>query len=57
MADNAMTETTSTAVEALPPDSENEALLDAEKTFKIAMTSAILFGLAALFIIMRTRMG
>ena len=57
MADNAMTETTATAVEALPPDSENEALLDAEKTFKIAAISAILFGLAALFIIMRTRMG
>ena len=28
-----------------------------EKTFKITVIGAILFGLAALFIIMRTRMG
>jgi hypothetical protein len=39
------------------PDSENEALIDAEKTYKIMVISALLFGLAALFIIMRTRMG
>lgn len=39
------------------PDSENEALMDAEKTFKITVIGAILFGLAALYIIMRTRMG
>lgn len=56
MADNAMTET-SAKVPAELPDSENEALLDAEKTFKITVMGAILFGLAALFIIMRTRMG
>ena len=37
--------------------SENEALIDAEKTFKWTVIGAILFGLAALFIIMRTRMG
>ena len=40
-----------------PEDSENEALIDAEKTFKITVIGAILFGLAALFIILRTRMG
>ena len=37
--------------------SESEALIDAEKTFKWTLIAAILFGLAALFIIMRTRMG
>jgi|TARA_A100001037_G_scaffold79598_1_gene71630 hypothetical protein len=36
---------------------ESEALIDAEKTFKWTLIGAILFGLAALFIIMRTRMG
>jgi len=40
-----------------PTDDENEALLDAEKTFKITVIGAVLFGLAALFIIMSTRMG
>ncbi len=56
MAEHAVTETTS-EVPATVPDSENEALVDAEKTFKITVIGAILFGLAALFIIMRTRMG
>jgi hypothetical protein len=40
-----------------PPDAENPALIDAEKTFKITVISAILFCLAAAFIILRTRMG
>jgi len=44
-------------VPPLPPDSENPALIDAEKTFKIAMISAALFVAAAVLIIMRTRMG
>ncbi|MEM7417817.1 MAG: hypothetical protein AAF389_20170 [Gemmatimonadota bacterium] len=56
MADNAVTETKSD-VPAAPGDAENEALVDAEKTFKITVLGSILFGLAALFIIMRTRMG
>ena len=55
MAEHAVTETKS-EVPAIP-DEENEALIDAEKTFKITVIGAILFGLAALFIIMRTRMG
>ncbi|MDA0327719.1 MAG: hypothetical protein O2958_01710 [Gemmatimonadetes bacterium] len=44
-------------VPAPPPDAENEALIDAEKTFKITVIGAVLFGLASLFIILRTRMG
>ena len=44
-------------IPAPPPDSENEALIDAEKTFKISVISAVLFGLASLLIIMSTRMG
>jgi hypothetical protein len=55
MAEHAVKETRSDVPEI--PDSENEALIDAEKTFKITVIGAILFGLAALFIIMRTRMG
>lgn len=56
MAEHSVTEAKSD-VPALPPDSENEALLDAEKTFKITVIGAVLFGLAALFIILQTRMG
>lgn len=55
MTEDAVTETKAKA--SAVPDSENEALIDAEKTFKITVIGAILFGLAALFIIMRTRMG
>ncbi|MGB1655864.1 MAG: hypothetical protein ACPHO4_00855 [Longimicrobiales bacterium] len=55
MAEHTVTETSSDVPGI--PDSENEALIDAEKTFKITVIGAILFGLAALFIIMRTRMG
>jgi len=40
-----------------PPDSENPAIIDAEKTFRITIISAVLFCLAAAFIILRTRMG
>ena len=57
MSDNAMTETKAAEVPALPDDSENEALIDAEKTFKITAIGAILFGLASLAIILNTRMG
>lgn len=56
MSENAV-EKSDAAVPALPPDEENEALIDAEKTFKITVLGSILFGLAALLIIMRTRMG
>ena len=40
-----------------PPDAENPALIDAEKTFRITLISAVLFVAAALLIILRTRMG
>ena len=56
MTEHPMTETKA-EVPTVPADSENEALIDAEKTFKITVIGAILFGLAALFIIMRTRMS
>lgn len=42
---------------APPPDAENPAIIDAEKTFRVTMISALLFCLAAAFIILRTRMG
>ena len=57
MAENAVTHATPSDVPATPPDAENEALLDASKTFKITAIGAVLFCLAALFIIMSTRMG
>jgi len=38
-----------------PPDAENEAIIDAEKTFKITVISAALFCLAAATIILVTR--
>jgi hypothetical protein len=57
MAENAVTHATPSDVPATPPDAENEALLDASKTFMITAIGAVLFCLAALFIIMSTRMG
>ncbi|MDX1493830.1 MAG: hypothetical protein R3253_07225 [Longimicrobiales bacterium] len=47
------------AAQAVPEiaDSENEAIMDASKTFVITVIGAVLFCLAALFIILRTRMG
>lgn len=44
-------------VAPLPPDSENPALIDAEKTFKVTLISAALFVAAAVVIILRTRMS
>ena len=38
-----------------PADRENEAIIDAQKTFKITMISAVLFCAAALVIILVTR--
>jgi hypothetical protein len=40
-----------------PPDAENQAIIDAAKTFKWTLIGAVLFILAAVFLIMRTRMG
>ena len=56
MNENAITRSDA-SVPAPPPDAENEAIIDAEKTFKISVAGAILFCLAALFIILSTRMG
>ena len=57
MADHSVTQSPPAGVPAPPPDSENEALLDAAKTFRITAIGALLFCAAALFIIMSTRMG
>jgi hypothetical protein len=51
MAEHAVTETTPAGVAPLPPDEENEALLDAHKTFVITAVGAVLFCGAALAII------
>jgi hypothetical protein len=53
------THTPSTSPDQPPPpaDAENPAIIDAEKTFRITLISALLFCLAASFIILRTRMG
>ena len=40
-----------------PPDAENPALQDLRLTFRITLITAVLFVSAAVFIIMRTRMG
>lgn len=50
---------TEAATDAVPEvaDSDNEAILDASKTFMITAIGAALFCLSALFIILRTRMG
>lgn len=54
---NGPAETIVPGVPAVPSDAENEALIDAQKTYRITVLGAILFGLASLFIIMSTRMG
>ncbi len=47
------------ATDAVPEiaDEEAEAIIDASKTFLITAVGAALFCLAALFILMSTRMG
>jgi hypothetical protein len=49
--------TTTPVPPPVPPESENEAIIDAGKTFRITVLGAVLFGLAAAFIILRTRLG
>lgn len=50
---------TEAATDAVPEiaDEEAEAIMDASKTFLITVVGAALFCLAALFIIISTRMG
>ncbi|MGE0159598.1 MAG: hypothetical protein AB7T31_09295 [Gemmatimonadales bacterium] len=40
-----------------PGDGENPAIIDAAKTFRWTLFGALLFVVAAVFLIMRTRMG
>jgi hypothetical protein len=51
MADHAVTESSPAGVAALPPDDENEALIDARKTFVITAVGALLFCGAAVAVI------
>ena len=51
MADHAVTETPTTEVAPPPPDEQNEAIIDARKTFVITVIGAVLFCAAALAII------
>ena len=50
---------TEAATDAVPDiaDEDNEAIMDASKTYVITVISSILFVLASLFILMSTRMG
>jgi hypothetical protein len=57
MADHTTNTSPSPGASAPPSDAESEAIVDAAKTFKITALGAVLFCLAALFIIMSTRMG
>lgn len=43
--------------EPAPSDAENQAIADALKTFRWTVIGAVLFILAAVFLIMQTRMG
>ena len=43
--------------EPAPTDAENQAIVDAFKTFKWTVIGAALFILAAVFLILQTRMG
>ena len=52
MAEHAVTQATPDGVPALPPDDQNEALIDARKTFVITAIGAVLFCGAALTIIL-----
>ena len=44
-------------VPAPPADHENEAIIDARKTFKWILIGAVFFVGSAVFLILRTRMG
>jgi hypothetical protein len=55
MADHPIPQAAGPTPPAPPPDPENEAIIDAQKTFRITMISAVLFVAAALVIILVTR--
>ena len=52
MADNAVTHSATPGVPAPPPDAENEAIIDARKTFVATVITFVLFAGAALVIIL-----
>ena len=55
MADHILPQAPGPAPPPAPPDNENEAIIDADKTYKITMISAVLFVLASVVIILVTR--
>ena len=55
MSDHTIAQASGPVPPAPPPDAENEAIIDAEKTFKITLISIVLFCLAAAVIILVTR--
>ena len=55
MSDHMLPQAAGPAPPSPPPDNENEAIIDAQKTFHITMVSAVLFVAAALVIILVTR--
>lgn len=52
MADNAVNASPPAGVPESPADADNEALIDAQKTFVITVIGAALFGAAAVAIIL-----
>ncbi len=50
-------ESPASSVPEPPPDDVNPALIDAHRAFRVTLISAVLFCLASLFILLRTRMG
>ena len=57
MTDSTTPQATPDGVPAPPPDDENQALIDALKTFRIAMWCAASFCASSLVIVLMTRMG
>lgn len=57
MTDSTSPQATPDGVPAPPPDDENQALIDALKTFRIAMWCAAAFCASSLVIVLMTRMG
>ena len=52
MADNAVTHAAPAGVPAPPPDAENEAIIDARKTFVVTVITFVVFAGCSLLIIL-----